>query len=90
MYENNKQISFCIYIDFLLFFWVFDINMRVEYIIVMIYIMYNICFIYYIQLILFNIKKYFILMKNIDYMYIFIVYKRIKVKKRILLKKFIV
>lgn len=90
MYENNNLISCCIYIDFLLFFWVFDINMRVEYIIVMIYIMYNICFIYYIQLILFNIKKYFILMKNIDYMYIFIVYKRIKVKKNILLKKFIV
>lgn len=42
MYENNKLISCCIYIDFLLFFWVFDINMRVEYIIVMIYIMYNI------------------------------------------------
>lgn len=84
MHENNKLISRCIHIDFLLPFWVFDINMRVEYITAMIYIMYNICFIQNIQLILSNTKKYFILMKNTDYMYIpvFIVYKRIKAKKK--------
>lgn len=81
MHGNNKLISRCIHIDFLLPFWVFDINMRVEYITAMIYIMYNICFIQNILLILSNTKKYFISMKNTDYMYIFIVYKRIKAKK---------
>lgn len=64
--------------------------MRVEYITAMIYIMYNICFIQNIQLILSNTKKYFILMKNTDYMYmyipVFIVYKRIKAKKKSLKK----
>lgn len=90
MHENNKLISRCIHIDFLLPFWVFDINMRVEYITAMIYIMYNICFIQNIQLILSNTKNYFILMKNTDYMYIpvFIVYKRIKAKKKIIKKTY--
>lgn len=62
--------------------------MRVEYITAMIYIMYNTCFIHYTQLILSNTKKYFISMKNTDYMYIFIVFKRIKAKKNIIKKTY--